>query len=58
LLGISHTADVIEQTDLRAASRASIASAFDVLREEHVIRTPIYHPYVAVGHDYFGGQHQ
>jgi hypothetical protein len=45
---------VSEQTDLRAASRAFITSAFDVLREEHVIPTSIYYPYVAVGHDYFG----
>jgi hypothetical protein len=40
--------------DLRLASRAFIAEALDVLAEEHVIPTPIFHPYVAVGRDYFG----
>ena len=42
------------QHDLRPASRAFIAAALDVLTEEHVIPTPIFHPYVAVGRDYFG----
>jgi hypothetical protein len=42
------------QHDLRQASRAFIAAAFDVLAEEHVIPTPIFHPYVAIGRDYFG----
>jgi hypothetical protein len=42
------------QRDLRRASRAFIAAAFHVLKEEHVIPTPIFHPYVAVGRDYFG----
>jgi hypothetical protein len=45
---------VRNQHDLRTASRAFIAAAFDVLTEEHVIPTPIFHPYVAVGRDYFG----
>ena len=40
--------------EIRAAARTFIASAFAALREEHVIPTPIYHPYVAVGRDYFG----
>jgi DMSO/TMAO reductase YedYZ molybdopterin-dependent catalytic subunit len=40
--------------EIRAAARAFVASAFAALREEHVIPTPIYHPYVAVGRDYFG----
>jgi hypothetical protein len=45
---------VRNQHDLRTASRAFIAAAFDALTEEHVIPTPIFHPYVAVGRDYFG----
>lgn len=45
---------MIENRDLRAASRQFIAAAFDVLRDQHVVPTPIFHPYVAVGRDYFG----
>jgi hypothetical protein len=45
---------VSEHRDLRMASRAFIAEAFDALIEEHVIPTPAFHPYVAVGRDYFG----
>jgi hypothetical protein len=45
---------VNEQTGLRRSCRAFVAAAFDALREEHVIPTPIFHPYVAVGRDYFG----
>jgi Apea-like HEPN len=40
--------------DLRETARAFVAAAFVALREEHVIPTPIYHPFVAVGRDYFG----
>jgi hypothetical protein len=43
-----------EQRDLRTASRAFIAEAFDALRVEHVIPTPVFHPYIAIGRDYFG----
>jgi hypothetical protein len=50
-----HNAGVTERTDLGAASRAFVAAAFDVLAREHVIPPPIYHPFVAVGRDYFGG---
>jgi hypothetical protein len=39
---------------LRPAARAFIAEAFDALAGEHVIPTPVFHPYVAVGRDYFG----
>jgi hypothetical protein len=53
-LGVSHNADVREHTELRAASRAFIASAFDVLLKEHVIPTSVYYPYVTVGYDYEG----
>jgi hypothetical protein len=45
---------VNHQRDLRPASRAFIAAAFHVLTDEHVIPTPIFHPYVAAGRDYFG----
>ena len=37
-----------------SAARAFIAEAFDALTGEHVIPTPVFHPYVAVGRDYFG----
>jgi len=40
--------------DLRAIARAFVDAAFVALREEHVVPTPIFHPYVAVGRDYFG----
>ncbi len=50
----SHNGGVSENRDLRAASRQFIAAAFDVLTDQHVIPTPIFHPYVAVGRDYFG----
>jgi hypothetical protein len=40
--------------DLRELARPFIAGAFETLREEHVIPTPVFHPYVAVGRDYFG----
>jgi hypothetical protein len=43
-----------DREELRVASRAFIASAFEALRREHVIPTPIFHPYVAVGRDYYG----
>jgi hypothetical protein len=35
---------VSEQSDLRRACQAFIASAFAVLTEEHVLPTPVYHP--------------
>lgn len=40
---------------LRGPSSAFIAAALEALREEHVVPTPVFHPYVAVGRDYFGG---
>lgn len=40
--------------DLRETARAFVAGAFDGLRTEFVIPTPIFHPYVQVGRDYFG----
>ncbi len=40
--------------ELRETARASVADAFESLRREFVIPTPIFHPYVQVGRDYFG----
>jgi hypothetical protein len=40
--------------DLRELARSFIADAFEALRADHVIPTPVFHPYVAVGRDYFG----
>jgi hypothetical protein len=44
----------MNRADLRTAARKFAAAAFAALREEHIVPTPIYHPYVAVGRDYFG----
>jgi hypothetical protein len=52
--GLDHNWTVSDQHDLRRASRAFIAAAFRILTEQHVIPTPDFHPYVAVGRDYFG----
>jgi hypothetical protein len=43
-----------EQCDLRTVSRSFIAEAFDALRAENVIPTAVFHPYIALGRDYFG----
>jgi hypothetical protein len=40
--------------DLRETTQAFVACAFDALRDEFVIPTPVFHPYVRVGRDYFG----
>jgi len=40
--------------DVRQTANAFIAGAFDGLRREFVIPTPIFHPYLRVGRDYFG----
>jgi hypothetical protein len=40
--------------DVRDAARAFIAGAFCELRKEFVLLTPVFHPYVQVGRDYFG----
>jgi hypothetical protein len=52
--GLDHNGVMNHRHNLRPTSRAFIAAAFDVLTEQHVIPTPIFHPYVAVGRDYFG----
>lgn len=39
---------------VRETARAFVAGAFDGLRKEFVIPTPIFHPYVRVGRDFFG----
>jgi hypothetical protein len=41
-------------SDLRVVARAFIRAAFDVLRRDHVIPTPVFHPWIKVGRDYFG----
>jgi hypothetical protein len=46
---------VKDQPDLRMTARAFIANSFTALREENVIPTPVFNPYLAVGRDYFGG---
>ena len=40
--------------DLRAVARRLVEGVFDVLRAQHVIPTPVFHPYIQVGRDYFG----
>lgn len=43
-----------ERAELKEAARALIDDAFDVLKEDHVLPTPRYHPYIRVGRDYEG----
>jgi hypothetical protein len=45
---------VSTQEDIERLARAFIAEAFGALEREHIIPTPVYHPYVSVGRDYFG----
>jgi hypothetical protein len=40
--------------DIEHLARTFIVEAFGVLERDHVIPTPVYHPYVSVGRDYFG----
>jgi Apea-like HEPN len=40
--------------DIRKTARALIATAFDLLRRDHVIPAPVFHPYLKVGRDYYG----
>jgi hypothetical protein len=40
--------------DVRDTARAFIAGAFEELRKEFVLPTPVFHPYVQVGRDYYG----
>ncbi len=40
--------------DVRETARAFVADTFVALRKEFVIPTPVFHPYVRVGRDYFG----
>jgi hypothetical protein len=39
--------------DIRVTARAFIAGAFEELRKEFVLPTPVFHPYVRAGRDYF-----
>ena len=41
-------------TSLDDTVRAFLASALKVLRSEHVVPTPRFHPFLQVGRDYFG----
>src|SRR5215207_5494991 len=43
-----------DQLGLRAASRVFIAAAFDRLSDDHVIPTPVFHRFIAVGREYAG----
>lgn len=52
--GRLHNTWVSDHSDLRSACRAFVASAFAALADEHVLPTPRYHAYMAVGRDYFG----
>jgi hypothetical protein len=45
---------VTDRAEIRDTARRFVAGAFEALAEEHVIPMPIYHPYVAVGRDYYG----
>jgi hypothetical protein len=40
--------------DVHETARDFIAGAFEELRKEFVLPTPIFHPYVRAGRDYFG----
>ncbi len=42
------------QEDIERLARAFVAEAFSALEREHIIPTPVYHPYVSVGRDYYG----
>lgn len=43
-----------EATELKEAAKAFVGAAFDVLTEQHVLPTPVFHPFVQVGRDFFG----
>jgi hypothetical protein len=45
---------VSTQEDIERLARAFVAEAFSALEREHIIPTPVYHPYVSVGRDYYG----
>jgi len=53
---IDHAGPVngIEGRRLREAGRAFLAAAWSRLRDEQVVPTPAFHPYIEVGRDYFG----
>lgn len=41
-------------TSLEVAAQAFLVSALQVLRRENVLPTPVFHPFLRVGRDYFG----
>jgi len=43
-----------EPTDVRNAARAFLVAAFGRLREDAVIPTPVFHPVVRTGRDFYG----
>jgi hypothetical protein len=45
----------VVEHDLGQLGRDFLAAAFEVLRKEHVIPTPVFHPFASVGSDYYGG---
>jgi hypothetical protein len=45
---------VADENTIGELARAFLAAAFSTLREQHVIPTPVFHPSVRVGRDFFG----
>jgi hypothetical protein len=43
--------------ELHDLARAFIREAFVALRQDHVIPTPRFNPFVAIGRDYFGDKY-
>ncbi|MDQ3381567.1 MAG: HEPN domain-containing protein [Actinomycetota bacterium] len=43
-----------KEEDLRATARSFVGEAFNVLRGDNVIPTPVFHPFLKVGRDYYG----
>lgn len=52
--GYLHNVGMSQRGELRAASRAFIAAAFDTLSVDRVIPTSVFHRFLAVGRDYLG----
>ena len=50
----SYAASVSKNDAITEHSRAFVTAAFLTLREQHVIPTPVFHPFVRVGRDFFG----
>jgi len=52
--GVGRQTLLVDVPETAETARAFVAGAFDALRKEFVIPTPVFHPYVQVGRDYFG----